>query len=84
MGTTVEETLNDVNNMLLKSSRKKEISGMHDVRSHHLCHHTEVMGGTLWRRPCYCHESSCFAGPTDETFFKTGNIILQGIEMKTK
>lgn len=80
----MEESLNDVNNMLLKSSRKKEISGMHDVRSHHLCHHTEVMGGTLWRRPCYCHESSCFADPTDETFFKTGNIILQGIEMKTK
>ncbi len=31
----VEETLNDVNSMLLKSSTKKEISGMHDVRSHH-------------------------------------------------
>ena len=31
----VEETSNDVNNLLLKGSTKKEISGMHDVRSHH-------------------------------------------------
>lgn len=32
---TVEETLNDVNNVLLKSGTKTEISGMHDVSSHH-------------------------------------------------
>lgn len=31
----VEETSNDLNNMLLKSSTEKEISGMHEVRCHH-------------------------------------------------
>lgn len=30
-----EETLNDVNNVLLKSSTEGEISGMHDVSAHH-------------------------------------------------
>lgn len=59
---TVEETLNDVNNMLLKSSTKKEISGMHDVS-----HHTEVMGRTLWHWSCYCYESCCLAGLKYET-----------------
>lgn len=29
-----EETLNDVNNMLLKGGTETEISGMHDVTSH--------------------------------------------------
>jgi len=56
-GMWLEETLNDVNNMLLKSSKKKGVSGLHAwCQLQSLYRRNEVIGGTLRRLSCYCFD----------------------------